>query len=344
MKVYTKTGDKGQTSLVGGSRTSKSDLRVWSYGTCDSANSSIGFARSFIKVEEIKAILFKIQKTLFEAGAELASLGTDKFKERIVKEDIDYLEQVIDKLDEVIPKLNSFIIPGGTIESGALDVARTKVREAERYIVELCESYDVSEHLTKYFNRLSDAIYTIARYEDYKNVLIKVKENVSKTLSPKVSSELSLKVNSELSSKVNSELGYKMNSDCSEKIIKNCIYKSKQIDVAMVIWVMDEHGNPVMFERMDGALLASIEVAKGKAYSAVAFKLPTHELNELVKSGELCGINNLEKVIMFGGGYPLKINDLIVGAVGVSGGTIAQDMEVASYAVKMFEEMISNGN
>ncbi|MBX4269683.1 cob(I)yrinic acid a,c-diamide adenosyltransferase [Clostridium estertheticum] len=328
MKIYTKTGDKGQTSLLGGSRTSKSDLRVWSYGTCDSVNSTLGFARSFIKDEEIKTIIFEIQKTLFEAGAELASLGTDKFKERIVKEDIDYLETVIDKLDMIIPKLNSFIVPGGTIESGALDVARTKAREAERYIVELCESYDVSANLSKYFNRLSDVIYTIARYEDYKNVLIKVKENVVVALS--------LKINKRGSEKMNREL--------SEKIIKNCIEKAVQIEVPMVIWVMDEHGNPVMFERMDGSLLASIEIAKGKAYSAVAFKLPTHELNELAKNGELYGINNLENVITFGGGYPLKINNLIVGAVGVSGGKVAQDMEVAIYAVKKFEEMISYGD
>lgn len=320
MKVYTKTGDKGETSLLGGSRTSKSDLRVWSYGTCDSANSSLGFARSFIKDEEIRAIIFKIQKTIFEAGAELASLGTDKFVERIVKEDIDYLEGVIDKLDEIIPKLNSFVVPGGTIESAALDVARTRVREAERYIVELCQSYKVSEVLLKYFNRLSDAVYTIARYEDYKNILMKVKENVKVVIS------------------------VKMNRILSEEIIKNCIEKSKQIEVPMVIWVMDEHGNPVMFERMDGSLLASIEIAKGKAYSAVAFKLPTHELNELAKNGELFGIENLEKVITFGGGYPLKINSFIVGSVGVSGGTVAQDMEVASYAVNKFKEMASNGS
>ena len=336
MKIYTKTGDKGQTSLVGGSRTSKSDLRVWSYGTCDSANSTLGFARSFIKDEEIKEIIFKIQKTLFEAGAELASLGTDKFKKRIVKEDIDYLETVIDRLDMIIPKLNSFIVPGGTIESGALDVARTKAREAERYIVELCESYDVSEYLLKYFNRLSDVIYTIARYEDYKNVLIKVQANVSEALRQKNYRESSEKMNNELCEKMNCEL--------SEKIIKSCIKKALQIEVPMVIWVMDEHGNPVMFERMDGSLLASIEIAKGKAYSAVAFKLPTHELNELAKNGELYGINNLENVITFGGGYPLKINNLIVGAVGVSGGTVAQDMEVATYAVKTFEEMISYGD
>ncbi|APC39592.1 cob(I)yrinic acid a,c-diamide adenosyltransferase [Clostridium estertheticum] len=328
MKIYTKTGDKGQTSLLGGSRTSKSDLRVWSYGTCDSVNSTLGFARSFIKDEEIKTIIFKIQKTLFEAGAELASLGTDKFKERIVKEDIDYLETVIDKVDMIIPKLNSFIVPGGTIESGALDVARTKVREAERYIVELAMSYDVSANLSKYFNRLSDVIYTIARYEDYKNILIKVKENVIVALR--------LKINKRGSEKMNREL--------SEKIIKRCIEKAIQIEVPMVIWVMDEHGNPVMFERMDGSLLASIEIAKGKAYSAVAFKLPTHELNELAKNGELYGINNLDNVITFGGGYPLKINNLIVGAVGVSGGTVSQDMEVAIYAVKKFEEMISYGD
>lgn len=320
MKIYTKTGDKGETSLLGGSRASKADLRVWSYGTCDSANSSLGFARSFIKHEDINAIIFKIQKTLFEAGAELASLGTDKFKERIVKEDIDYLEQIIDKLDEIIPKLNSFVVPGGTMESAALDMARTKVREAERYIVELCRSYEVSQGLLKYFNRLSDAIYTIARYEDYKNILVSVKENVKVVLSKK------------------------MNREISEKIIKFCIEKSNQIEVPMVIWVMDEHGNPVMFERMDGSLLASIEIAKGKAHSAVAFRMPTHELYELSKNGELYGIDSLKSVITFGGGYPLYINGFMVGSVGVSGGTVKQDMEVALHAVKNFEELVSSGN
>jgi len=322
MKIYTKTGDKGQTSLLGGSRTSKSDLRVWSYGTCDSANSSLGFARNFIKDEELRAIIFKIQKTLFEAGAELASLGTDKFTQRIVKGDIDYLEKVIDKYDEIIPKLNSFVVPGGSMQSGALDMARTKVREAERYIVELSQSYEISDSLLKYFNRLSDVVYTIARYEDYKDVLIKVIQNV--------------KVTQNIIKVMPSE---KMNRELGEKIVRNCIERAKQIEIPMVIWVMDEHGNPVMFERMDNSLLASIEIAKGKAYSAVAFKMPTHELFELAKNGELFGIDNLEKVITFGGGYPLKINGIIVGAVGVSGGTVAQDMEVASYGVKKFEEM-----
>lgn len=317
MKIYTKAGDKGQTSLLGGAKTSKSDPRVWSYGTIDEVNSSLGFARIKVCSQEIKDIILKIQKTLFEAGAELASTGTDSYTARILEEDVVYLENTIDSLYKEIPKINCFIVPGGTEASAALDMARTKIRTAERYIVELSESYKINEALLKYVNRLSDALYTLARYEDYMNVKVTVKERIRMLM------------------------GNKMNRELGEHLVKGCIKKAEGIGVPMVICIADNSGNPVVFERMDGALLVSIEVALGKAYTAAAFRLATSELYDMSKpEGSLYGINSLNRIITFGGGYPLVSGGEVIGAIGVSGGTVEEDMEVASFGVNMFKEMV----
>lgn len=335
MKIYTKTGDGGSTSLVGGHRTEKYDLRVWAYGTIDEANSSIGVARSCIKEEELKESLLKIQKTLFEVGAELASLGTNYYETRVKDEDITYLENTIDKLEELKPSQNGFIIPGGTVESAHLDVARTDVRRAERYISELKNHYEIHKNLLKYVNRLSDAIYAIARYIDYKDILKKAEEKVKKITEINKSSE----INEEklLSRKA-------INRQIAECITKKCIEKSYEIGVATVICIADFDGNIVTLERMDDALLISIEVAVKKAYTAAALKMSTDELHDLsLPSGEIFGINHMKDIITFGGGFPLKIGEQIVGSIGVSGGTVEQDMAVSKYGVEIFKEVLING-
>lgn len=331
MKIYTKTGDKGTTSLVGGSRTEKSDIRVWCYGTIDETNSALGMARSHIADKEIRDIILKIQKTLFELGAELASVGTDNYKERIKEEDINFLENTIDKMESLKPDINGFIVPGGTEESSYLDIARTDARRAERYMTELISKYDISEKLLKYVNRLSDAIYSLARYIDYKDIFEKVHENIGNILG-----------NTEKSNK-NSKIE-KLDRNLSEYITSHCIKKADEIEIPMVISIVDNGGNLIMLQRMDDSLLGSIEVSMGKAYTAAAFKMATNELKDMaVPEGELYGIGNLKKVITFGGGYPLKIGNKLVGAIGVSGGTAEQDMLVSKYGVEVFEEVVLNG-
>lgn len=335
MKIYTKTGDKGSTSLVGGDRAEKYDLRVWAYGSIDEANSSIGVARVHIKEMDISEKLLKIQKTLFEVGAELASIGTDYYKQRIQDEDIAFLEETIDKLDELKPSQNGFIVPGGTVESAHLDVARTDIRRAERYAAELKNSYEINENLLKYINRLSDAIYAIARYFDYKDIIKKAEEKIKNL---KQSSEEAMQFPIKVASKK------VINREIAEYITKNCIQKSYEIGIPMVICITDFNGNIVLLERMDDSLLASIEIAMRKAYTAAALKAPTNDLHELsLPSGELYGINTVDKIITFGGGFPLKIEGQIVGAIGVSGGTVEQDMLVSKYGVKVFQEVLLNG-
>lgn len=340
MKIYTKTGDKGTTSLVGGDRAEKHDLRVWAYGSIDEASSSIGVARAYVKEKELSERLLRIQKTLFEVGAELASVGTDYYKERIEVEDITFLEETIDKLDGLKPSFNGFIVPGGTVESAHLDVARTVIRRAERYISKLKNYYEISSNLMKYTNRLSDGLYAIARYFDYKDIMEKAQENIKNFNQNRVIAN-----NSQIE-EINKMMINRtiIDRETAKYISEKCVQKSYEVGVPMVICITDFSGNITLLERMDDSLLVSIEIAMKKAYTAAALKAPTHELRDAsLPTGELYGINNAEKIITFGGGFPLKINGEIVGAIGVSGGTVEQDMKVAQFGVKAFEEVLTNG-
>ena len=168
MKIYTKSGDKGKTSLYDNTRVAKDSLRVESYGTIDELNSSIGFAKNFIEEEEVYDILRSVQRKLFNLAGELASPDWKSFPEKITESDIDFLEN---KIDYYLAQMNKkeksmFIIPGSSKSSGALHQARTICRRAERRITSLAAEADISSELQKYINRLSDLLYTLARYSE----------------------------------------------------------------------------------------------------------------------------------------------------------------------------------
>lgn len=164
MKIYTKTGDKGETSLYDGKRVRKDEIRVESYGTVDELNSSIGFARNFVDDPEVVRILFRVQRELFDVAGELATTDRNLFPEKIEAFHVQYLESVIDQYLEKIDKMDAFIIPGSNPSAASLHVARTVCRRAERRILRLSREEEVSEWLLKYVNRLSDTLYAIARY------------------------------------------------------------------------------------------------------------------------------------------------------------------------------------
>lgn len=164
MIIYTKTGDKGQTSLYDGTRVDKDSLRVESYGTIDELNSSIGFASKFVEDETIKDQLLKVQIRLFFAAGELATVEEGVYKYKIREEDIKALEGII---DEYLPKIagaDKFIVPGSSKAAAALHVSRTVCRRAERRILSLKRHEPVSDVLLKFINRLSDVLYTYARF------------------------------------------------------------------------------------------------------------------------------------------------------------------------------------
>ena len=165
--IYTRTGDKGTTALFGGSRVEKDSLKVEAYGTIDELISNIGAASSFIKDEELKAELADIQKKLFVLGAELASdeKGIKHLKEQIEQKDID---KIIDKYMGKAGAFKGFVTPGKNTQSAMLHVARTVARRAERVIITLSKEDNIREDIKKYVNRLSDALYAMARFEEEK--------------------------------------------------------------------------------------------------------------------------------------------------------------------------------
>jgi len=161
-KVYTKTGDKGQTSLVGGARVSKASPRVEAYGDVDELNSLIGLARSEVRDDEIDGVLSLIQNDLFTLGADLASPAEIEVP-RIDEGLIARLEELADRFLEQLEPLKEFILPGGSAAGATLHLARAVARRAERRAVALSEIEDVNTKAIIYLNRLSDLLFILAR-------------------------------------------------------------------------------------------------------------------------------------------------------------------------------------
>lgn len=161
-KVYTKTGDAGETALVGGARVSKASARVSAFGDVDELNSLLGVARTFLADEELDAEFGRIQNELFILGADLAS-PPDVQLRRVDETLVQELEQLIDRLLEELEPLREFILPGGSQAGAFLHLARTVARRAERSVVVLAEQEDINSHALIYLNRLSDYLFVAAR-------------------------------------------------------------------------------------------------------------------------------------------------------------------------------------
>ncbi len=168
MKIYTKTGDDGTTSLVGGERVNKDSLRVECYGTVDEVNSILGLIIAEIKIEDVCTLLNEIQNKLFTIGGELATPeNKSEFnKVRLVNDDILLLETSIDKYEEKLESLKQFILPGGTKGASLLHYARSICRRVERLVISLSKKEKVSNLILIYLNRLSDLLFVLARYEN----------------------------------------------------------------------------------------------------------------------------------------------------------------------------------
>lgn len=168
MKIYTKTGDDGTTSLFSGGRVPKHHLRVESYGTVDELNSHLGLVRAYKPSEILDTLLENIQNHLFRLGSDLATPLSAKadWLVRLSDEDVTWLETQIDTLSEALPDLNNFVLPGGVPAAAHLHVARTVCRRAERLVTALSDNEEITEASMIYLNRLSDCLFTMARYEN----------------------------------------------------------------------------------------------------------------------------------------------------------------------------------
>ena len=162
MKIYTRTGDRGETSLFGGARVPKNDSRIDAYGTIDELNSQLGVVLGI----EANDQLLAVQRDLFEIGAHLASPGTSRFT-GVPQSRIDELERGIDAMEAELAPLKSFILPGGTPAAAQLHVARTVCRRAERLVVALHDDDPATQSSIAYLNRLSDYLFVAARFANH---------------------------------------------------------------------------------------------------------------------------------------------------------------------------------
>lgn len=168
--VYTKTGDKGRTSLVGGKRVSKTHVRLESYGTVDELNSHVGLLITFLSDQQDIDFLIKVQNKLFVIGGYLATdQSTTKFLCSITDEDVKEVERQIDYIDSILPEMKFFVLPGGTRGASVCHICRTVCRRAERRILSLAQKVDVSDKLIAYVNRLSDYLFVLSRKLNVEN-------------------------------------------------------------------------------------------------------------------------------------------------------------------------------
>jgi cob(I)alamin adenosyltransferase len=175
MKIYTKTGDKGETGLFGGERVSKNSLRLNAYGTIDELNSFVGLAIIECNCDEIKNLLIDLQNKLFFLGSDLATPEIEKNKKlKITRLPDSYIletEEAIDKFEVQLEKLKNFILPGGSRGAALLSICRTISRRAEREVVALKNTEHIGENIVIFLNRLSDLFFVLSRFENkYSNI------------------------------------------------------------------------------------------------------------------------------------------------------------------------------
>lgn len=319
MKVYTKTGDSGETGLLSGQRVAKDDTRVEAYGTVDEAGAAMGLARALLTDDRWERMLAGIQEELILLNADLATAGDPPAGgRRITDRHVAALEAAIDQLEQVRIPQRRFVLPGDCPAGAALDLARATVRRAERCAVRLKGREPVPEPLLVYLNRLSDLLFVLARCVEQQALVAEITKRVLAAL----------------------DGGAAEGSACRDGLLaraKRAVAaaeeKAAAVGVPMVVAVVDAGGHPVVLHAMDGALPASSSLAADKAYTAAALRMTTEKLAGLVQpGGPLYGLNIAAggRIVAFGGGLPIEEAGRVVGAIGVSGGSVRQDIEVAA--------------
>ena len=169
MKIYTKTGDDGNTGLQGDFRIAKSHPRILAYGTVDEANAAIGVVLSNELDKDVSEVLREIQNELFVLGSDLSNQNLNDLKNRISLEMVENLEKTIDKFELELPPITNFILPGGNIPAAQIHQVRTTIRRAETLVVQLSDKDEINSNCIKYLNRLSDLMFVLGRLVNYRN-------------------------------------------------------------------------------------------------------------------------------------------------------------------------------
>lgn len=341
------------TSLSSGMQIFKSDERVGVLGDVDELTSQIGLARVAVRDEALRAGLQRVQRNLMTLMAGVADSRNASYV--LPPEETAFLESEIDRMSEGLSQEFSFVLPGANEASARLDVARTVARRAERSLVAMDRKYSAQSGAKVYLNRLSDYLYTAARFAESGTAAQQSAPAATPAAAVPAAAPAPAAA---LAAPAGGNAAMEQTNDVVKEVLRQLgeyrpldLARAKRLIEAVeayaagqgkqaVIAVCNAEGNPIAVHVMDGAFLVSYEVAVKKAYTAVAVKMPTLELARLAQPGQtFYGLANLEKMVVFGGGVPLMENGRVIGGLGISGGTGEEDHALCEYALQIFEKL-----
>lgn len=344
MNIYTKNGDRGTTSLIRTKNVSKSDDRIQLVGTIDELTSHLGVVKTMLRDAKALAVLEDVQRTLITVMSGVADPYERKY--RISGEKTEELEREIDRMEALFARPHEFILPGENPLSAQIDVARTVARRAERALAAVSVKFGADNASKQYLNRLADYLYVLARYEDAKAAKdapegFDGRQSAAKKEGGAMEEETSARIVQEVLQRIGA--AGRITLDQAKKLIGIIEEEAARRGKKAVIAVCGPDGNPIAVHVMDGAFLVSFDVAVKKAYTSVAVKMSTMELNALAQpGGTFYGLDKMEggNIIIFGGGVPIKAGDTIIGGLGVSGGTGEEDHSLAQYGLSRLAEVL----
>ena len=380
MKVYTRRGDAGMTTLASATQISKADERINTLGAVEELSAQIGLAKvaltSIPGTPEHVRMLAHLQQVLSIVSAGITDARNRKYL--LPPDEMTLLEAKTDALAADLSPEEGTFVPGECEASARLGVARAVARRAERALVTMDRKYAAQAASKAYLNRISDYLFVLARWVDHINNA-EVKQSNEEMSSPvKVAAmAVSTMTGASTSGPSQSESALQMgavpvaeavisgnvkDSPLMKEIVTEVLRQvegisSLNLEMAThlireienyaaaqgkraVIAVCNAEGNPIAVHVMDGAFLVSYEVALRKAYTAVAVKMSTKELSALTQPGQtFYGLQNMEKMVTFGGGVPLKTGGRIIGGLGISGGTGEEDHALCEYGLQVFSRL-----
>ena len=337
MNINTKNGDGGMTSLVHGPSIPKSDDRIELLGTLDELMSHLGLVKAKWNSEQEKNMLESVQKAL----RLIMDLTEDPHnrKNRLEEGAVEKLETEIGRLKETLPVREGLVLPGANSLSAEVDVARSVARRAERRLSTVSIKFGSDTVARKYMNRLGDYLYVLARAAEAETE--EKEQPVRETQKETVMTEKNNALIEEILRRVNDNR--KIHLEAAKKLTEKIEEEARRRGKQAVIAVCGPEGNPISVHVMDGAFLVSFDVAMKKAYTAVAVKMSTKELSVLAQpGGTFYGVDKMDggKIVIFGGGVPLKIDGRIIGGLGISGGTGEEDHSLAEYGLSVLPEIL----
>ena len=360
MSIYTKNGDKGTTNLVHTKNVSKSDDRIQLEGTIDELTSHIGVVKTMVNEGDTTHFLEKVQENLMKIMKGVSDPYNREYK--ISDDKTELLEEEIDRLEALFNCPKDSVLPGACPLSAQIDVTRSVARRAERALAAVSVKFGTDSGSKKYMNRLADYLYVLARYAETgkSNSEVSATAQAAVKTTAKIqdvtggekemnysSSNVSANsVDEAVIQAVLRRLGVsgRITLDSAKKLIERIEQEALRRGKSAVIAVCGPDGNPIAVHVMDGAFLVSFDVALKKAYTSVAVKMSTMELSALAQpGGTFYGVDKMDggKIVIFGGGVPLKCGDTIIGGLGISGGTGEEDHSLAEYGLSILPELLS---